>query len=67
MFGSVSYNKKSIPVANGHPQHNHPANPFGLAAAAFIVSVENRCREEVSPVPAIYDEMVGQLNPMKMH
>ena len=51
----------NIPVANGHPQHNHHANQFGLAADAFIVSVEKRCREEVSPVPAIYDEMLGQL------
>ena len=51
----------NIPVANGHPQHNHPANQFGLATDAFIVSVKKRCREEVNPVPAIYDEMLGQL------
>ena len=44
----------NIPVANGHPQHNHPANQFGLAADAFIVSVKKRCRE-VSPVPVIYE------------
>ena len=51
----------NIPVANGRPQHSHPANQFGLAADAFIVSVKKRYREEVSPVPAIYDEMLRHL------
>jgi len=50
----------NIPIAFGQ-DHNHPSDYLGLAAAAFINTVKNKCREEVTPVTAIYDEEIQNL------
>jgi hypothetical protein len=41
--------------------HNHPSDGIGLAACAFIGEVKKRCRDEVTPIPTIYDKELGKL------
>jgi len=50
----------SILVSLGQ-NHNHPTDTVSLAADAFINNVKKRCREEVSPIPTIFDEELGKL------
>jgi len=41
--------------------HNHLADVVSLAADAFVNQVKKRCREQVTPIPTIYDEEIGCL------
>ena len=50
----------NLPVSFG-VNHNHPSDHIGLAAASFVTNVRKRCREEVNPMPSIYDEEIGSL------
>jgi len=50
----------NIPVSF-RQNHNHPSDVASLAADAFVSSVKQRCREDVSPIPTIYDEELGSL------
>jgi hypothetical protein len=49
-----------IPVNFG-ANHNHPANHAGLAASAFVNELKDRCREEVRPIPTLYNEEIAKL------
>ena len=42
--------------------HNHTADVVSLAADAFVYQVNKRCREQVTPIPIIYDEEIGCLS-----
>ena len=42
--------------------HNHTADVVSLAADAFVYQVKKRCREQVTPIPIIYDEEIGCLS-----
>jgi len=48
------------PIGFGR-DHNHEGDITGIAANAFIAGVKKRCRDEVEPIPKIYDEELSAL------
>jgi hypothetical protein len=50
----------NIPVAFKR-DHNHASDHIGQAESVFLNDVKKRCREEVVPIPTIYDEELGKL------
>lgn len=50
----------NVPVSVGR-DHTHPSDIVGITAAAFISGVKKRCRDEVDPIPSIFDECLGSL------
>jgi len=53
--------ENNIPVAFKN-DHTHPPDPIGNVADAFVNDVRKRCRDEVVPVPTIFDEELGKLH-----
>jgi len=50
----------SVPVGFNQ-DHQHPSDNIGITADAFLAGVKKRCREEIDPIPTLYDECLGAL------
>jgi len=50
----------NLPTGAGRP-HNHTGDIIEVAASAFINNVKKRCRDEVCPIPTIFDDELSKL------
>jgi len=50
----------NVPVAP-NSEHNHNADPGKIVASQIMTNVKKRCREEIKPVPQIYNEELSKL------
>jgi len=51
---------QQTPVRFGS-EHNHPSDITGITAEAFISDLKKLCRENISPIPSLYDDALGSL------
>jgi len=51
---------QNVPVRFGN-EHNHPSDITGITAEAFIADLKKLCREDLTPLPSLYDDALGSL------